>query len=564
MPFIPIGSRPGEEKENSMNQNLFAAPSVRTPASDRSNHESAPAYLHTSEHALIQLAFTGTFNSTFYVKGKDQLENAKKLSMDVSPRRLAQIAIAGRQHGYMKDAPAFLLCLLSQRDTTLFAKAFPKVITNAKMLRTYTQMALSGQAGKLINLASGVHRRMYQQFFDDLSAEAIFNGDVGDKPSLVNVIRLAHVRPNTKEKEAVFQYIFNREFKWTHTKGKSLGSTYDDLPQIVQDFDAYKNGREFGEYKVPKVDYRLIEGLLKFNYEWAEVMMNSSFYMVFKNLATAVRQGVLNVPGMEDILIEKLTNREDILRSKVFPYQIFQAYLKNKANGNLPHRLNEALQDALDISLENVPPLGKVYIACDVSQSMSDPYTGDQDEGRIGPTYGYTVSSKTRRVDVAALIASAMLRTNRDATVVPFNGQCIPLHLNSRDSVVTNAEKLSALCRGGTNCSHPLIQAKQKGLEFDTFVLISDNESWLDTKNRWNPNNSVQLHAAWQDTKKRLPNARMINIDLTPNTTTQVKERPDVLQVAGFSDSCFNVMAAFRRGGNSKDFWASELDKIEL
>jgi 60 kDa SS-A/Ro ribonucleoprotein len=559
-----------------MNRTLFASPDVRVPAHDALNHEGAPAYLHTSEHALIQLAFTGCFNSTFYAKSRDQLENAKRLAADVSPRRLAQIAIAGRKHGFMKDAPAFLLALLSQRDSKLFAAAFPQVVTNPKMLRTYTQMALSGQAGKLVNLASGVHRRMYQQFFDRLSAQDIFNGDVGDKPSLVNVLRMAHVKPNTKEKEAVFQYVFNREFGWKHTKGTTFGAGFEDLPEIVKEFDAYKNGHLYGEYKVPNVDYRLVEGLVKTPEAWAEVFLNASFYVTFKNLATAARQKVFDVPGMQEVIVEKLRDREAILASKVFPYQIFTAYLKNKETGELPHKVNEALQDALDISLEKVPSLGKVYVACDVSESMKHPYTGNQDEDKklVNVRGGYvpswmvnqrrTISSKTRCVDVAALIASAILRTNRDAVIVPFNGNCIPTHLNSRDSVVTNAEKLSALCRGGTNCSHPLLQANDRKLEFDTFVLISDNESWVDTRNRWNPENGTRLHAAWQATKKRLPHARMINIDLTPNDATQVKERPDILQVGGFSDSVFDVMSAFRQGGNSLDFWAKELDKIEV
>ena len=550
-----------------MNSTLFATPSVRTPSSDTLNHENAPAYAHTSEHALIQLAFTGTFHSTFYVKAADQLANAKKLAAEVSPRRLAQVAIAGRENGFMKDAPAFLLALLANRDPKLFAAAFPRVIDSTKMLQTYTQMALSGQAGRMVNLASGVHRRMYQRFFDRLSPEAVFNGDIGDKPSLTNIIRMAHVRPNNRAKEAVFTYLFNREFQWKHSKGKALGSTYDDLPQCVKDFDAFKSGNLCGEYSVPDVDYRLIEGLNLGQTQWAEVFTNSKVYMLVKNLATAKRHGVFDVPGMEDLIVGKLRDREAILRSRLFPNQVFQSYLKNK--GELPYRVLDALQDTLDITLEKVPPLGKVYIACDVSQSMSNPYTGNQDNDLTGQGYGYyrpqySVSSKTRIVDVAAVLASALLRSNRDAVLVPFNAQCQELYLNPRDSVATNAEKLAALCRGGTNCSAPLERAKEKGLRFDTFVLISDNESWVDTRNRWNMENGVRLHAAWQETKKRLPKARMINIDLTPNTSTQVKERPDILQVGGFSDAVFDVMAAFHRGGNSLDFWASELDKIEV
>lgn len=489
------------------------------------------------------------------------LASAKKLAMEVSPEWLAKIAIAGHEHGFMKDAPAFLLAVLANRDAKLFAKAFHRVVDNCKMLRTYSQIAISGAAGRCVNLSSGVHRRMYQQFFDRQSAISIFNGAVGDKPSLVNVMRMARVKPNTKEKESLFTFLFNKEFGWKHTKGTSFGSTFEDLPEIVQQYEMFKVCRD--EVAVPAVDFRYLDSLGLTSEHWAEVFRNAGFYFTFKNLATAARQGVFNIDGMSEVIAAKLRDRESIRKSKAFPYQIQQSYLVNKAN--LPYAVYDALLDAMDISLENVPPLGKCLVAVDVSLSMNSPITGNQDArlAQSGVSYR-SVSSKSRCVDVAALIGCSILRSNPDAVLVPFNNACIDIHLNPRDTVATNSEKLSALCRGGTNCSAPLAQAEQRGDTFDTFVLISDNESWVDTNNRWSPSNGTKLHDSWQRAKKRLPHARMINIDLTPNETTQVKERQDILQVGGFSDNCYRVMENFCRGGNSSDFWVKELDKINL
>jgi 60 kDa SS-A/Ro ribonucleoprotein len=56
-------------------------------------------------------------------------------------------------------------------------------------------------------------------------------------------------------------------------------------------------------------------------------------------------------------------------------------------------------------------------------------------------------------VDVAALVAASVLRKNQSATVLPFEQAVVPVDLNSRDSVMTNAGRLASIGGGGTNCS---------------------------------------------------------------------------------------------------------------
>ena len=81
------------------------------------------------------------------------------------------------------------------------------------------------------------------------------------------------------------------------------------------------------------------------------------------------------------------------------------------AGAKVPAVVREALQDAMEIALENVPAFGGRVVVCpDVSGSMASPVTGT----RRGAT------SAVRCIDVAALVAAAVLRTNRDALVLPF------------------------------------------------------------------------------------------------------------------------------------------------
>ena len=61
-----------------------------------------------------------------------------------------------------------------------------------------------------------------------------------------------------------------------------------------------------------------------------------------------------------------------------------------------------------------------------------------------------------RCIDVAALVAAAVLRKNPTAEVLPFEHGVVPVELNPRDSVMTNAAKLASIGGGGTNCSAPV------------------------------------------------------------------------------------------------------------
>ncbi len=109
--------------------------------------------------------------------------------------------------------------------------------------------------------------------------------------------------------------------------------------------------------------------------------------------------------------------------------------------------VREALQDAMEIAIRNVPEIeGKVYVCPDVSGSMMSAVTG----------YRRGATSVVRCVDVAALVAAAVVRKNSTAEVLPFEDHVVEINLNPRDSVMTNAQKLASIGGGATSCSAPL------------------------------------------------------------------------------------------------------------
>ena len=217
----------------------------------------------------------------------------------------------------------------------------------------------------------------------------------------------------------------------------------------------------------------------------------------------------------------------------------------------MPVEIREALQDAMEIALSNVPALaGKIVVCPDVSGSMHSPITGVQ----RGAT------SVVRCVDVAALVTAALLRESPATRVLPFEVKVVDIQLNPRNSVMTNATKLAAIGGGGTNCSAPLEVLNSEKAKADLVIFVSDNESWADPKAA----RGTAMLQQWELIKQRNPQARLVCIDLTPNTTTQALSRPDILNVGGFSDTVFDLIASFAAGAVGTDHWLREINSQPL
>src|SRR5262245_21932448 len=111
------------------------------------------------------------------------------------------------------------------------------------------------------------------------------------------------------------------------------------------------------------------------------------------NLNTFARHRVFNEPGLAQLIAHRLRDERAIRKARVFPYQLLAAYL-NASSDQIPSVVHEALQDAMETAISNIPNVeGKVYVFPDISGSMHSPVT----------SYRKSATSKVRCVDVAAL-----------------------------------------------------------------------------------------------------------------------------------------------------------------
>lgn len=502
-----------------------------TPKTDAVNEELAPAYALSPRHALAQVAATGCLNSTFYASAETHLEKVLGFCAEVEPEFIARTALYCRKDAWMKDAPALLCAVLSVRSPELLARIFPRVIDNGKMLRNFVQLMRSGAVGR--KSLGSAPKRLVRQWLEARDESAVFRASVGQSPSLADVIKMVHPRPASAKREALYGYLI----------GKTIDT--DQLPASVQAYESYKKDK-LGP--VPNVPFEMLTALDLGTAEWTEIARNANWQMTRMNLNTFARHGVFGQKGMPEMIAARLKDPRAIAEAKVFPFQLLSAY--RSAGDEVPAVVAEALQDAMERAIANVPSIdGALFVCPDVSGSMSSPVTGF----RKGST------SKVRCVDAAALMAAALLRTNPDAEILPFAQGVVKVALNPRDTVMTNAGRLAAVMGGGTNCSAPLARLNEKGAKGNLVILISDNESWMDAGGR-----GTATMREWNAYKARNRNARLVCIDIQPNATTQAVEREDILNVGGFSDEVFKVVAAFADGTLSAAHWVGRIEAMEL
>lgn len=500
---------------------------------DAVNAAGGKAYALDPKQALAQYASTGCLNGTFYAEADEQLDTVLTLANAVDPSFVAKVAVHARATGHMKDLPALLLAVLAVRDVALFKRVFARVCDNGKMVRTFVQILRSGVVGRK-SLGTALKKQV-RAWMERLSDSQLLGATVGNDPSFADLVKMVHPKPADASRRAFYAWLIGRE----HDAAA--------LPAPVQQFEAWKRDRTL---PIPDVPFQLLTSAPLDDATWVAIAKQSPWQATRMNLNTFARHGVFKVEGMAELIAARLRDPVAIAKARVFPYQLMVAY--RQVDDAVPMSVREALQDAMEIAIANVPAFaGQVVVCPDVSGSMHSAVTG----GRGSAT------SAVRCIDVAALVAAAVVRRNPRAEVLPFSDRVDQVRLNPRDSVMTNAEILAKLPSGGTDCSLPLADLNRRKAKAGLVILVSDNESWIDR----NPHaRGTALLREWQTFKARNADAKLVCLDLQPNRAVQAPERADILNIGGFADAVFATIAAFADGTLAADHWVGVIGRMEI
>jgi 60 kDa SS-A/Ro ribonucleoprotein len=424
--------------------------------------------------------------------------------------------------------PALLCALLI--PTPYFGLVFRRVINNGKMLRNFAQIVRSGQIGRQ-SFGNRAKNEM-RYWFTSRLPESIFHQSSGSSPSFADILRMIHVRPSTPLHDELYKYLLGVEHEGEY-----------QLP-ILREYEAFKQG----SLKVPMLPFTMLHSIAKTQGQWTNLALHCTFTTIRMNLNLFQKHGLFENPGVLEHCVKTLSSPESVSDSRVYPYQLMNTALHIQ---DMPERIQVALNTAMELATRNVPELtGNVIVCPDISGSMDCAVTGV----RKGAT-----STATCRL-VAALITACISRKNPERTkILAFSDRVFEVVAKESPTVMAMARFIAGLPSGGTNCSLPMQMVLDSHLSVDLMVYASDNQSWAD----FQEGSSTEMAKRWQEIKQRNPNAKLVLIDLAPCATTQCRERADVLNIGGFSDSVFDLVASFARGDDAKK-WVDEIKAVDL
>lgn len=302
-----------------------------------------------------------------------------------------------------------------------------------------------------------------------------------------DLLRLAH--PQAQDE------LHNELYKWIVKGGDEVSA---GLP-MVNAFERAKRSTEtkeiiglVREYKLPRE--AIPTQFLTDPAVWEALLEDMPYTALIRNLATMTRIDLLKpLSKATSEVVKRLSDGAALQKARVHPIQVLAALMTYKAGhgmrGKHTWKPISTIIDALDAafydSFKNVTPTGKrIMLALDVSGSMSG--------GEVAGVPGLSP-----RIASAAM-AMVIARTEKDHMFVGFSsghrgewlyGAGNSQHYGYRaaiseidisprmrmDSVIKEIEKIPM---GGTDCALPMLYAKEKKLDVDSFIVLTDSETW--------------------------------------------------------------------------------------
>ena len=204
---------------------------------------------------------------------------------------------------------------------------------------------------------------------------------------------------------------------------------------------------------------------------WEELIAGNYLgYMAgLRNLRNVVQSGAENI----HILLNKLSNPEEVRKSKQLPFRFLSAYREFEAlqrsdvDPFIVQKVLNTIEKALEVSSENLPFFkGRTFIVSDVSGSMRSPLSRH---------------SKVEMIDVGTLLAAMANKFCESAIASVFAEDFAIVPLSNMDSVLTNQKKLLDTKVGFATYLHkPLQYLLENKIKVDRILVFSDMQAYTE------------------------------------------------------------------------------------
>ena len=270
---------------------------------------------------------------------------------------------------------------------------------------------------------------------------------------------------------------------------------------------------------------------------WEALLQEMPMTAMIRNLGTMSKIGLLKpLSDAEKLVAGRLTDAARLRGAKVHPIQVLSALrtyssgrgVRSAATWTVSSKIVESLDEAFELSFGAVEPAGTRHLlGLDVSGSMSG--------GEIAGVPGLSPSAAT------AALAVVAARTEPWTAIMGFADSFRDLGITARDRVDVATRKVSGLTFGSTDASLPMTWALENKIQVDTFVVMTDNETW---SGRSHPVQALEKYRQATGI-----GAKLIVVGMT-STGFTIADPNDagMLDVVGFDGATPAFMAKFAKG----------------
>ncbi len=351
-----------------------------------------------------------------------------------------------------------------------------------------------------------------------------------------DLLRLAHPRTGSPELRDVFEWIVR-------------GTVGERVPTLVEGFTRAAAASTPAEWarlvREHGLTWEMLPDAALGSVEVWDALLDNGIAQtaLMRQLPRLTRLGMLpELGGRTGEVVAQLTDGDRLRRARVHPVSVLVAqrtYAAGRsARGAGEWTPSRQIVDALDAAFYRafaaVEPAGtRLLLAVDVSGSMAAPISGMPITAR----------------EASAALALVQLATEPQAAAVGFtsagrewrDSALRPLAISPRQRLDDALRVVDAMPMSGTDCSLPMRHALQAGLEVDTFVVYTDNETWA---------GPVHPHQALADYRRRTGiAARLIVVGMTATEFSIADPSdPGMLDVVGFDASVPALISGFAGG----------------
>jgi len=466
--------------------------------------------------------------------------------------RIVEVSQAGRAPKNDPALFALAMCAGLGNDTTvrLALLALPQVARIGTHLFHFAQF-VEGFRGWGRGLRSAIGRWYTEKTPDALAYQAIkYQGRDGWTHK--DLLRLAHPNAPTPAHAALFRWLIaGRDGlgERTITRGPKAAPRpwvygaveSDSLPPILAAFEEAQTAdgnrlvQLIQEYSLPM---EVVPTEKRTPQVYEALLPHAGLTWLFRNLGNLSKCGLLTRGAWDRIKVvtTRMTNAEELKRARVHPIQVLAALatyggghgIRGKGEWPVVPEVLDAADQAFYLAFGAVEPAGKrTVLGLDISGSM-------------GRAQINGIPNLTARTASSAM-AMLALKTEPRCTTIAFTDHPTEIDLSKYRRLDDVCKYTDSLPMGGTDCSLPMVWARNKKIEVDTFIVYTDSETWA---GKVHPTQALQQYRREMGIPARLAVVGMCSNGFTiadPNDS-------GMMDCVGFDTAAPNVLAAFSRG----------------